>query len=516
MPPVFIPADKWMPTPASAFGEGWADLHNAYHTGVAWRSFRNGEPTGSTTTFGPISGAHVHLYMSGGGSTAYAPDAMTIFAGSKTRLQTVSRLGTWTDVSRAANYGAANEPAGWRFASVGNDIWATNWLDPVQRRTNNAGLFADGFTGTFRPTPRFLAAIREHLVCANLSNAGRFQDELAWSDADNATLWDPPTGTSLSIAGSKRLVSIPGQITGLVGGQYGFAFKRLGIYLLEYTGTTQVFRPEVFSDSIGCSMPSSIIKTRFGTFFLGGDGFYVIDGLQPPRKISPPEVDRHIFSLFGALFTVPPATFKAVDEDMSVVGAVSANVPVVGWLFAQSAVHGGQNLSWVLFNAETQLWSRADANPNPSMAVSMPSNSVFGLNPLESIATFPWSGTAASFAPLGGNPDGCTFDLRFRPSFLGEMGPLAQAGLKRVCPVFSVMGAEPSPFVSVRARSLLQPGDLLSPRLDGPYTSTLRDSWGWYPFQLPGRYFDVRITTPPGEEWFYSFDGAWLDAEPLQ
>jgi hypothetical protein len=523
VPIAFLPFDGWTPS-GSYFGEGWVTATNLYPAYASWRPWRRLIPETNNVGDGPMLGGHVHVWNSGIGTSAYRPDGQTIFAGSSRRLYTVDpATGIFTDVSKAALYGP--DFAGWRFASVGNDIFATNWIDPVQRRTNNAGLFADAFTSAFRPCPRFIAPIRGYLVGWNLSNAGRRQDELVWSDLDNAINFDPPATTSTSLAGSIVLPSIPGQGTGLVGGQYGLAFKRNATFYLEYAGPPQIFRPDVLDDAVGTAYPSSIIKSRYGVFFLGPDGFYKISGLSQPVKFSPPGIDQVLLDSNLTVNTL--GTYYVWQEDTQIEGFEMTGWPMIGWAFRVNLGEHGNNVA-VLYNPVTDQWSKVDlADPDPAEGLS-PRPTVIFRRPYadtlyETLAGFTWNGGESRYASL--SPSGAaanvfapTATTRYRPAnFATESEPRAsemgQSRIKGVLPLFSKLS---------RAGAALTPTVTVTPLLDpygSPGTPEVRpaaersDIAGWYPFQAAGRLFEISIGC--AAEDFANLEGVYVDQELL-
>lgn len=514
MAPFFIPFDGWSPGP-SYFGEGWSTVNNLFPIFNAWAPARAFVADVNSVAFGPMTGAHAHLWPSGTGTASYVPDDPTLFTGSKTRLFTVApSTGVLTDVSRAANYAAAGEPAGWRFATVGNDIWATNWLDPMQRRVANAGPFTDGCVGTFRPVARHLAVVREHLLAANLRNAGRFVDELVWSNADDATLFDPPTGTSTSIAGAKRLVSIPGQITALVGGQYGLAFKRTAVYYLEATGTTQGFRPDVLSPHVGTAYGSSVVNTRHGIFFLGPDGFYRIRGLSEPEKLSSPGVDSE---LLAGLFATQ-GMMTAELEDIQMFGFSVPGMPLIGWLYRLDWLLPSNNLM-IVHNPVTGQWAQgtgtAFLNEEAELFTTVVLTRPFGTDLYNPLAALTWDTSVTRFAPWAASSvRQVVVRLRFRPSNLESAGHQQQSVLTGVLPVFSKVSVASAALTeSITVRSLLDPhGDVW--KTEGPRLASQRDSIsGMFPFEITGRFFDVMISC--AIEDFASFEGVYVDQRLL-
>lgn len=516
---VFVPFDGWSPS-SSYFGEGWSSTLNLYPAYDTWRPWRHFVPFAPQVLGNPMNGAYVHTWNSGVGSATYLPDAQTVFSGTVANLHTIDpATGTFANVSRAAPPYTANS-AGWRYASVGNDVWAANWLDLLQRRVNNAGLFTDGVVSTFSPKARFIATVREHLLSANLSNAGRFQDELAWSDADDATNFDPAAAgsTSTSLAAAKRLVSIPGQITGLLGGEYAIAFKRLGMYVLQYTGTVQVFQPDVLSPHVGTAYPSSIINSRYGIFFLGPDGFYSMAGLSAPQKFSPPGIDQIL--LDSDLMNSPPAA--AWQEDIQVVGFQFTGWPLIGWSFRYKRTDPGNQVA-LLYNPVTQQWSQvqtsglnASAPPATEFTTAMVERP-YAPTLYESLAALTWDGTSAKYAPLGlpASVVAPTMRLNYRPANFDEALPLGQSQITGVLPMFSktaVDGVALTPSITVEA--------LLDPALGNWNTetriSTERDTVaGWYPFQTAGRLFRITVSGVAAED-FASFEGVFVDQKALQ
>jgi len=520
MPNIFVPFTGWDPG-GSQFGEGWVTASNVLPIYGDYRPARKFLPLGAGEIDDPMSGAYTHAWANSAPG-AYA-DAQTIFTGSSGGyLYTIDpATGAFTDISRAAGpppYTA--NAAGWRFASIGNDIWAADWIDVPQRRTNNAGNFANGVTSTFVPRPRFLAAFADRLLVANLSNAGRFQDELAWSDLDNAVNFDPPTGTSSSLAGAKRLVSIPGQITGLVGGErYGFAFKRRGIFYLEATGTIQVVRPEVLSLGIGTALPSSIINSRYGVFFLGPDGIYRISGVSEPQKVSTPGVDQ--FLLESGLCDVTATSFtSAWQEDTQMVGYQSAHWPLVGWILRPNWASNIGNNTRLDYNPMTGAWTTSSTASSPLVphAPYVMVERPYAENVYEVLAAIthlngrnyysPYADTAGTG---GVNMWGAELGLRFRPVNHESALPMQQTLIEGVTPIFSKAGPtgtfEAAVEASVKVEIITDPSQTTAPSETRTWAERNVVS-GEFPFQIAGRWPRITVTVPSQD--FDNFHGVWV------
>ena len=523
MPITFIPFDGWTPS-GGYFGEGWNTTLNIYPAFGDNRPWPRFTPATGSVVDPYMTGAYAHQWAAGMGGATYTPDALTLFCGSDSKLYSVDpSTGNFTNLSRGAAYNA--HPGGWRFCSVGNDIWAANWLDVLQRRTDNTGSFADGAVSTFTPKARFLTTVREHLVVANLSNAGRYQDETAWSDANDATNFDPAaTGsTSTSIAGAKRLVSIPGQITGLVGGQYLLAFKRRGIFYGEYVGAPQIFNFDVLSTSAGTAAPSSIISSRYGVFFFGQDGIYRISGLSEPQKVSPPGVDQYLFN--GTLNGMNSVYTTGSREDTQLYAFQMCDRPLIGWAFG--AWSDPANSLLLLYNPVTDKWGTASvgyvssggglAAGSVGAVFSLP----FALTGYDSVAGLLFDGVHTAYAPLSrsGVVWGPSLSLNFRPVNVDSQArqkrgnQFGQSMLHGVLPVFSKTTTSGTALTeSVTAEALLDPhGAPITPETR---VSTDRNAIsGYYPFTLSGRFF--RISIQCAAEDFANFEGVFVHFEEL-
>lgn len=513
MPTTFIPFDGWSPS-GGYFGEGWNSATNLYQFFGSWRPWRKFAPFAASVADGPMVGRHVHAWNTAP-SGSYVPDAATVFTGSPTKLYTVSPItGAFTDRSRGGGYTV--DSAGWRFVTIGNDIWATNWWDPMQRRANNAGNFADGVTSTFKPIPRFMRAVREHLVVANLLG-GRFQDEVAWSDANDPLNFDPAAAgsTSTSIAGAKRLVSIPGQITGLVGGQYVLIFKSNGIFYGEYTGGPSTFRFDVLSPYVGTALPSSIVETRYGVMFLGGDGFYAIAGLAEPAPISTPEINR--FLLDAGFLARDPSGTVIRNEDQQMIGFQVPGIPMVGWAYRPNWNTDGAVLA-LLYNPVTSQWASVQVADDAPLDVSSVVNLPYSSDIYSATAALVWDRDAglSRYAQLssGSSVWPPAPSLNFRPTFDDSMPRQGQSQLKSVLPVFSKTSVSGTALTeSVTVEALIDPHNGIW-KTETSLSANRDTISGAYPFQIAGRFF--RISIACAAEDFGSFEGAFITQEALK
>lgn len=529
MPIQFIPFTSFMPA-GSAFGSGLAKAQNVIPAFGTYYSFPG--PFGDTIVAdGPVTGMYAHIYPSGAGTGSYTGDALTTFMGVKSKIYT----GAWTDISRGGGYAVAAgaEPAGWRFASDGNDVWAANGYDILQRRTNNAGNFADGPTSTFTPKARFIAKVRQFMVVADLSGngAGYGADEIAWSDIDDSTWWDDTTGTRKdSLAGRQPVRSRPGQITGFVGGEYGTIFKRNSIHALQLTGADDVWRLDEIDRAVGCTHPGSVIAGRAGNFFYGGDGFYLQAGLSPAQKISPPSIDEMMvasyFHATRALVWNGGAQTMA-QEDLAMVGFESRRLGVVGWLYSTMENNGETKKRGLLYNPQTQEWAEIVLASGIAWLIGLSHTMDDSLSQdLLRVRAIEYGGGISTQRSFVDYPLAASLCTKRMPLAFDQMDRPRDVTVKGVLPVYTypeTLGSASvlTPYrqdVSVTVRGsndqtfALQvdsDGTTVSPRSDIYSGLTENDDWGWLPHNVAGRFFDFQIDIPSSAFWT-TLDGIYV------
>jgi len=537
----FIPFNAFSPG-GSNFGDQLTDVRNCLPLYGSYFPLRQ-KSTGNQVADSPVLGAFAHVFPTGIGTTPYVADAATIFAGTRTKLYDTG-TNPWTDLSKGGGYAAAGEPGAWRFASFGNDIWAVNCLDATQRRTANAGNFADGIASTFKPIGRFIAPVREFMIIASLANVGRYADEFAWSDANDATWWDDRTGTRpFSAAGQKRIGSRPGQITGFVGGEFGVLYKRRSIHALQLTGGNDIWRLDEISHGVGCALPSSLIPGEDANYFFSGRGFYSQSGLDAPQKISPPEIDQ-LFTdgvHFGAQGFYHSGMTAMSQEDNLMVGVEDWKTGLKFWFYkagfqllpSSTPLNAG-----IVYDPQSQLWSRLDEQGLVNglsfyRGIAYPENSTeLTSNETVRMVFFDDDGS--------GNSRRCTFSGQHEQAVLQterqvisfpDMSPTGRFQLDGVLPVFTTPSSSqwtdvPTSVsvanVSVAIRTANDPqyiqdadddGTIISPRSE-TYAQADANEWGWFPHSIEGRVWDITVTIPAGSEW-RNFTGLWISGKPV-
>lgn len=542
MPERFIPFTNFRPG-SPEHGTGLMRADNAFPVLGAWRPMHEPDLGATLAGQGPILGGYCHTYPTGIGSGGYSGDAVTEFWGTRTNLFTQS--GGFTSISRGGGYGAgALVPSEWNFASFGNDIWAANGVDALQRRTNNAGNFANGVTSTtFVPVPRFVATVRESLVVGFLNQAGRFADEIAISDVGDATYFDPADANRpASTASNQRVRSRPGQLTGLVGGQYGRIFKARSLHSLIFTGASDhPYEVDEISSTTGTPCGKSIVECSDGFLrFWGGDGFYRQAGTAPPEKISPASLNNLLIEAEmdfydHAVTRLLPGTMHT--EGLRFVGAQSLPSGVVFWLYQSIGVsdekmtrivaHDPTSGEWGLINLEGAAGAGYIAQTNGlSYIMSRPINTSQATSLLWDLVGAWTDGTDAKYVRFDLNTAiQATFATqRFSLSEEGEIStsspritgilPVASRqqttgsphyGLRTLPEgvVIRVIGANDPHFVAIEN----PPGTQISPRSE---VFTRDSDFGWWTGAIQARWFIAEMVYPAGATTERGFVGAYV------
>lgn len=261
-----------------------------------------------------------------------------MFAGDATKLY---RLGgsIWSDASRTS--GGAYAPGGdgtWRFEQFGPLAIAVNGVDAPQRFDLAAGTHWQPLGGA-PPVGSFIANVGDFLVMAKI---GVTRQRVQWSAIDDCESWgsDPTTQADFNDEPDG------GDITGLVGGEFGLIFQEAAIRRMTYEGSPVVFRIDKIARDLGASIPNSVAGVADLAFFLHKSGFYMIQGGQALTPIGRGKVDR---------------TFWREFDETNAFRASAAIDPVRGlYIFAYPASgSSGTPNRLLIYNWRTARWSRA-------------------------------------------------------------------------------------------------------------------------------------------------------------
>lgn len=481
----------------------------------------------------PANSLHVHVYPTGLGGVSYEGDAKTVYAGTQTRLYEVTQTG-FTDVSRAALYaqGPGDAAPAWSFATFGRDVIASNMIDEMQVQATRGGLFANLITSAFRPQARYIAVVRTSVIAANLDSAGgtRFSDEYSISVPGNAASHDPAGG-----AVQNRSLFVPGQITGVVGGEYARIFKANGMSGITFTGSSVgPWREDPISSTVGAVYGRSIVELQGGigeVAFFGGDSFYRQAGMSPPVRIGPQllpdflehrtyEPTLHVL----APLRLPVYPTAMAQEDAILFGARCTRSGNVLWVYkpndesaAEGAVHG------ILWDPALDVWSFHEFPNNIAALASYPDRSTpshhGGLLGFES----PTSGSDNYWFRFDSATTAeCHIEWAAQPIAINEAGAALAVEIKGVLPLFTWRGdtaiATP-PNVEVTLTAYDDPylRDVTGgqPRTAPMSVSANANEWGWMNEPIGGNLFTVRVGLDETTSLLQGFRGVVLDYEVI-
>lgn len=256
------------------FGEWLADLP-AYgqHATVAKNVIPGAAsylPFPSATVYSSALGANCT------GATAIKAGGQELnFAGTQTKLYKLADA-VYEDVSLAAQYTGTVEER-WSWATYGDRVIATSYKDyPQSYVVGTSTLFAN-LTTTLKA--RYVGVVKEFVVMAHTYDAtdGAMPHQVWWSAINDPTDYTVATATQCDkqqMFGEGEC----GKITGFVGGEAGTVFMEGGIFRMSYIGAPVVFSFSQIVFGAGCLVPGSIASYGSMIYYLGPDGFYVLNG----------------------------------------------------------------------------------------------------------------------------------------------------------------------------------------------------------------------------------------------
>lgn len=444
-------------------------------------------------------------------TVVYRGDVPTIFAGTPTKLYTVDPA-AWTDVSKGSGYaGAGTTPGAWDFCSFGNQVVATNFIDPVQLRLDNAGDFQDLITGTDKPKARCCAPFRNQLMLGGINFTGHAVDEIWLSDIDNIREFSAGSATS------QPIVSCPGQIMRLVGGDVAYVFKRRSIHGIDWIGGQLLFRVRDVSPSVGTPYPRSVVSAGDGyIYFFDGSGFSRMSAVVggAPEPIGSEVLSRFLtdtdFSA-GAVAQVEPTSIA--DEEQLMVGWWDPHARLLFQEYQALGDSAYRHTRGLCYNPREDRWSAyLKAGQNLAFACTHPNVTTDETHLLKGTIGFDYNGTDSTwFKFSGGLTEGVTFRTKRQTIGLDEQGRPMATRVTGILPVFTVAAGATPPPITVTAYAA---GDLhfLTGVDSETYTSADASEAGFLPHRVAGLWWYFEVTVPVlALKMMTAFKGLYLE-----
>lgn len=279
--------------------------------------------------------------MDSGGATYW-------FAGDSDDLYIINATTTsWSNISTAPGAYSTVSTGRWDFALYGDNIYATNYADPIQIYSLGSGAtFSD--LGGGPPQARHLGVVKNFLVAVNTWDAvdGAVPQRVRWSGLDAPASWTVDATTQSDF---QDLLGDGGENQGIVVGLTqadAVILQERAVWRMTYQGLPSVFTFDMVEGVRGTPAPGSIIAVGGVTYYLGEDGFYAFDGAQS-TPIGQGRIDRTF------LGDADPAYF----HQMTSVADIGRKL--IFWSYTSTAASGNPDRVLV-YNRGTGEWARLE------------------------------------------------------------------------------------------------------------------------------------------------------------
>ena len=418
----------------------------------------------------------------GAGGYRYTGSAY-LFAATTTNVYTYSSAG-YTSVASGLS---GTQAIGVRFCPFGSYMLITNGVDVI-KRFDPASPSALTNLGGSPPLAHFLAVVRGFVVAGY---AGGSSLRVQWSDTGNSAVW--ASGGS-SQAGQYDMPT-GGDITGVVGGEYGLVFQERRIIRMTYTADSAVWQWDEIATDCGCVAPKSLATFGKITFFWSDKGFMACDGTSV-QSIGNEKVDRTFQSMIDRNYfdnmsaVVDPrnslyiVTVPSADPTSSVFVYNYAQQKWTTATFTSELIFSALSLSTSLEDLDT-LYPSLDAMP-----ISLDSAGLRGGYPI--LLMFNGS-------HILGSPSGSPLAALFKDG-KKELVPGRRSRISIVRPLTDAASAT----VSIAGSNA--PSDVMT---ETPYT--YRRSDGVFPVRQNWNMTQTKVAIAAGTTWSY-YQGYDIDA----
>ena len=349
-----IPFGEWLPDQSDLQNPGVTVAKNVLPAARGYRPF---------ASLTELSGAAT-ARLRGIYATKLNDSTVLSFAGDDDDLY---KLNTTTFALDSINSGyTMTGDTYWKFVRFGDEVIAAgNDTDSLQGFTAGSDTSFSAISGA--PAARELAVIRDFVVTGNVTySGGTHRSRVRWSAINDATSWTIGTNQA-------DFQDIPdaGQITGLVGGEYGVVLLEKAIARMQYVGSPLIFTFEKVETNHGCNYPNSIASLGASqVFYLADDGFFMFNG-QRSIPIGAEKVDQFFFDDLD--FSNTDRISCAIDPENQVV------------MWGYPSVNGIGSPDRILaYNYAVQKWSIAELDHELLSSSLTPSFSVEGLDTISS------------------------------------------------------------------------------------------------------------------------------------
>lgn len=339
----YIPFGEWMPDQMEYNRGGALEASDVIPFKDGYKPLKGASQRTTTGMDGPCAGA-ISVISSNG--------TVTTFAGTETRLYKVSG-NDMVDVSwTLGNYGGVSQV--WRFAVWGDYVFATNYVDPIQKF--QLGVDSEFSTmSVTAPRAKDIAVVNSFLVAANTNDSidGVVENRIWWSPiADPFGTW----ATSQTTLSGFADIEDGGYCVGIAGGEYGTILMRTAIVRFDFTGSiSPPFQLKTVEPARGCLSIDAFITDGRIVYYLSPDGFYAFNGNQS-TPIGANKVDNFFYG------DITPVAYSGI-----VCGRDPINKLII---WAYSTREDLLPNKWLIFNYTTGWWAQAVFDPDTEIIVT--------------------------------------------------------------------------------------------------------------------------------------------------
>jgi len=398
-----------------------------------------------------------------------------VFAVTTTNIYTYSTSG-YTSVKSGLTGSAT---VGARFVNYNELMLITNGVAAIQK-FDPASPSATTDLDASAPTARFLAVVRGFVV------GGYCDDDplnVSWSDNG-----DPAEWTAGTMEAGFQILSTGGDITGVVGGEYGLIFQENRIVRMSYTADDAIWQFDEITTDIGCIAPWSLATFGRLTFFLSSKGFMVCDG-NTIEAVGSEKVDRTFLNLL----------------DRTYIDNMSAVVDPVRGLYVCAVPSANPTSRVFIYSFGQQKWTTASISAERLFSALSSSINLEGLDaiygnldaiPVSLDSTLFRGGYPAMMLFNGSHQLGALTGSNMAASFMDarkELFPGFRARIQSVRPLSD------APTATV---SLAGSNSLSDTQTQTPYTT--RTAGGIYRMRQSWNLSAVKLDIAAGVDWSYA------------
>jgi len=160
---------------------------------------------------------------------------------------------------------------------------------------------------------------------------------IAWSDQENATVWEP---LATNTAGSFRLSAGSSIVGAIRAKQEILIWTDTSLYSMTFIGQPFTFSLNLVNEGVGLVGPNAMVNTPKGIFWMDKKGFYTYTGATQDIPCS---VQAYVFSDLNE------------NQSYQIFGFVNKAFDEVGWFYCSS--DSNTLNKYVVFNYEEQVWT---------------------------------------------------------------------------------------------------------------------------------------------------------------